>query len=91
MSATTLKTMQPGDHGRVLGFEEGGRAYRRKLLAMGFTVGVDFQVVRMAPMGDPVELKVRGASVSLRKDEAAALICERIESTQASSQHNENW
>ncbi len=73
-----LKEMKAGDQGRVQGFAAGGQAYRRKLLAMGLTPGVEFQVVRVAPMGDPVEVRVRGTSVSLRKDEAATLNVERV-------------
>jgi ferrous iron transport protein A len=76
--AMTIKEMRAGDSGRVLGFEEGGRAYRRKLLSMGLTPGVEFQVVRVAPLGDPVEVKVRGSNLSLRRDEAAALQVERV-------------
>ncbi|MBK1730813.1 FeoA family protein [Thiococcus pfennigii] len=76
--SVTLREMRAGDQGRVLGFAEGGVAYRRKLLSMGLTPGVTLQVVRVAPMGDPVEVRVRGASVSLRKDEAAALRMERL-------------
>lgn len=75
---TKLKEMQAGDQGRVHGFEEGGQAYRRKLLSMGLTPGVEFQVVRVAPLGDPVEVRVRGTSVSLRKAEAEALRVERL-------------
>lgn len=75
---TKLKEMHAGDQGRVQGFEEGGRGYRRKLLSMGLTPGVEFQVVRVAPLGDPVEVRVRGTSVSLRKAEAEALQVERL-------------
>lgn len=75
---TKLKEMQAGDQGRVQGFEEGGRGYRRKLLSMGLTPGVEFRVVRVAPLGDPVEVRVRGTSVSLRKAEAEALQVERL-------------
>jgi ferrous iron transport protein A len=75
---TKLKEMQVGDQGRVQGYEEGGRGYRRKLLSMGLTPGVEFQVVRVAPLGDPVEVRVRGTSVSLRKAEAEALQVERL-------------
>lgn len=74
----TLKAMGTGDQGRVQGFAEGGRAYRRKLLSMGLTPGVEFQVVRVAPLGDPVEVRVRGTSVTLRRDEALALHVERV-------------
>ncbi len=69
----TLHDLKVGDSGRVVGFDEGNRAYRRKLLAMGLTPGAEFTVTRCAPMGDPVELRVRGFSLSLRKDEAASL------------------
>lgn len=75
---TKLKEMLAGDQGRVQGFEEGGRGYRRKLLSMGLTPGVEFRVVRVAPLGDPVEVRVRGTSVSLRKAEAEALQVERL-------------
>ena len=72
-----LKDLAVGDTGRVVGFDEGSKAYRRKLLSMGLTPGVEFSVTRYAPMGDPVEIRVRGFSLSLRKDEAAALRVER--------------
>ncbi len=73
----SLKELAAGDSGRVVGFGESGKAYRKKLLSMGLTPGVEFSVTRYAPMGDPVEIKVRGFSLSLRKDEAAALLVER--------------
>lgn len=70
--------MRVGDQGRVQGFEQGGQGYRRKLLSMGLTPGAEFQVVRVAPLGDPIEVRVRGTSVSLRKAEAEALQVERL-------------
>ncbi|WP_078122012.1 FeoA family protein [Thiosocius teredinicola] len=73
----SLKDLSVGDSGRVVGFGEGSKAYRKKLLSMGLTPGVSFSVTRYAPMGDPVEIRVRGFSLSLRKDEAASLIVER--------------
>lgn len=72
-----LKDMAIGDTGRVIGFGEGSAAYRRKLLSMGLTPGVEFSVTRCAPMGDPVEIRVRGCSLSLRKAEAESLLVER--------------
>jgi len=69
-----------GDRCRVVGFTEGSKAYRKKLLAMGLTPGTEFTVTRYAPMGDPVELRVRGFSLSLRKDEAASVQVESIAS-----------
>jgi ferrous iron transport protein A len=67
---TTLGELGPGVRAEILGFSESGGSYRRKLLAMGLTPSTTFEVVRVAPMGDPVEIKVRGCSVSLRRDEA---------------------
>ena len=54
----------------------GGKAYRKKLLSMGLTPGVAFSVVRCAPMGDPVEIRLRGFSLSLRRNEAQAVLVE---------------
>ena len=45
---------------------------------MGLTPGTELSVVRVAPLGDPVEIKVRGFSLSLRKDEADALQIEKL-------------
>jgi len=72
-----LKDMAVGDLGQVLGFEEAGRSYRKKLLAMGLTPGTEFSITRVAPMGDPMELRVRGFKLSLRKGEAAAFQVEK--------------
>ena len=73
----SLKEMAVGDTGRVVGFNKGGKAYRKKLLSMGLTPGVEFSVTRYAPMGDPVEIQVRGFNLSLRKEEAEAVLIER--------------
>ena len=73
-----LRDLAVGDTGRVIGFESGARAYREKLLAMGLTPGTEFKLIRLAPLGDPVEIRVRGAAVSLRRGEAALLRVERL-------------
>lgn len=44
--------------------------YRSRLLEMGLLVGTPIQLVRFAPLGDPVEIKVRGYHLTLRKQEA---------------------
>ena len=73
----TLGQLAVGEAGKVVGFDKSSRAYRQKLLAMGLTPGTEFTVVRYAPLGDPVEIRVRGFALSLRKDEANALLVER--------------
>jgi ferrous iron transport protein A len=74
----TLKDLQVGERAKVAGYLEGGGAYRRKLLAMGLTPGAELAVVRVAPMGDPVEIRLRGYALTLRREEAAGLVVERL-------------
>ena len=75
---TNLQDLRPNDRARISGFAETGRAYRKKLLSMGLTPGAELTVKRIAPMGDPVEISVRGFSLSLRKAEADALLVEKL-------------
>lgn len=73
-----LKDLAVGERARVKGFDEGAAAYRRKLLSLGLTPGAELAVTRVAPMGDPVEIRVRGFALSLRKTEADALQVEKL-------------
>lgn len=68
----TLASLKAGQKGRVAGFDLPPEQ-RQRLLEMGMTVGSQFEVVRFAPLGDPVELKVRGYHLSIRKHEAAGI------------------
>ncbi len=68
-----FRTLKAGDSAVVAGFFKGKDSYRKKLLAMGITPGTPFRVVRVAPLGDPVEIQVRGYLVSLRREEAALI------------------
>lgn len=72
-----ISEMKPGEKARVAGFKKGDRGYRQRLMAMGLTPGVEFQVTRVAPLGDPIEIAVRGFAMSLRKDEAELLTLEQ--------------
>ena len=74
----TLRNLEVGARAKVAGYAGSGANYRKKLLSMGLTPGTELAVVRVAPLGDPVEIKVRGFSLSLRKGEAEALQVERI-------------
>ncbi len=69
-----LSDMKVGASAVVGGFVKGAKGYRHKLLAMGLTPGTSIRLTRVAPMGDPVEIEVRGFNMSLRRDEAAALL-----------------
>lgn len=46
---------------------------KRRLLAMGLVKGTTVKVERVAPLGDPIEIKLRGYSLSLRKEEASEI------------------
>jgi len=76
--AISLKNLHVGDLGKIIGFDQAGKSYRKRLLAMGLTPGTAFSVTRFAPLGDPVEIKLRGFSLTLRKDEAAVLLIEKL-------------
>ena len=58
---------------RILSLAQGDPVYRKRLIAMGLIPGTVFTVIRMAPLGDPIEIEVRGYALSLRKSEAAIL------------------
>jgi ferrous iron transport protein A len=68
----TLDAMAVGTMARVERVR-GGRAVAQRLQEMGMTTGVVVKLIRVAPLGDPLEIEVRGYRLSLRKDEAAAV------------------
>jgi len=73
MDATTLKELKPGQKGIVASIT-GTSAIKRRIRDMGVTNGSLIEVIRIAPMGDPIEVKVKDYHLSLRKDEAADII-----------------
>lgn len=74
---TTLDNLSPGTRGRVVCIHEQGRV-RQRILTMGLVTGVVVEVMRVAPMGDPVEFRVKGYNLSLRKEEACLVEVEVI-------------
>lgn len=75
MTERPLSQLGPGNSGRVRRIEGAGSALLR-LQEMGLIRGTTVQFVRVAPLGDPIEIKVRGYSLSLRRQEADAVIVE---------------
>jgi Fe2+ transport system protein FeoA len=68
----SLDGIVPG--GRAVIERVGGqRAFRRRLMELGLLPGTEVEVVRVAPLGDPLELRVRGCSLSIRRAEAREL------------------
>ncbi|MFQ5411019.1 MAG: ferrous iron transport protein A [Phycisphaerae bacterium] len=70
-----LAELLPGEYGHVAQIR-GEAGLRHRLLEMGLTSGTLVELVRLAPLGDPVELNIRGYRLSVRKSEAAAVIIE---------------
>ncbi len=79
MTTLGIGDMAVGDRGEVVRLVRGDRSYREKLLSMGLLPGTAFTVTRVAPLGDPVEINVRGYAMTLRKDEAKMLSVKRID------------
>lgn len=77
MSAT-LRELKPGEKGRIEKLA-GGSAVKRRIRDMGVTTGSLVEVVRVAPMGDPIDIKVRGYHLSLRREEAQDIAVKRVE------------
>lgn len=68
----TLDMLKPGQSGRITRVGTAG-AVKRRIVDMGVVKGTRVDVVKVAPLGDPIEIKVKGYSLTLRKDEAAAI------------------
>ncbi|MCG8403403.1 MAG: ferrous iron transport protein A [Firmicutes bacterium] len=72
-----LSELPSGSRGKVIRIEAKG-PLRRRILDMGLVPGVEVSVKGVAPLGDPMELFVRGYCLSLRKQEAANILVEVI-------------
>lgn len=68
-----LSQLAPGAKGRVAAFTLPPET-RQRLQEMGLTPGVECTLVRIAPLGDPLEVRVRGYNLSLRKAEAHGVL-----------------
>ena len=73
-----LKDMKIGKLARIVGLSAGNKGYRHRLISMGLIPGTELVVSRIAPLGDPVEILVRGFALSLRKNEADLLQLEEV-------------
>ncbi len=72
----TLKDLKPRERGIVVGWA--GEAPPFRLLEMGVMEGTEIEVVKLAPLGDPIEVKLRGYHLSLRKQEAEQIAVTRV-------------
>jgi ferrous iron transport protein A len=76
MSQRSLADLKLGD---VVSVEHvgGERAFRRRLMELGLVPGTRVELVAVAPLGDPLELLVRGSSLSIRRADASAVRVEQ--------------
>lgn len=77
MPVTTLDKLVPGESGRIIKISGRG-AIRRRLVDMGLTSGAVIDMVKLSPLGDPVEYRLRGYHLSLRKSEAKTIEVELL-------------
>jgi ferrous iron transport protein A len=72
MTTKPLSELRPKEKGKIVKVGGKGGVYRR-ILDMGVVSGTQIEVLRVAPLGDPVEIKLKGYNLTLRKAEAANL------------------
>ena len=70
MATKLLSELEPGEKGMIVRVGGTGSIHQR-LLDMGVVAGTSVEVVRAAPLGDPIEIKLKGYNLTLRKKEAA--------------------
>ena len=68
----TLKDVKVGEKTRVIKVHGQG-ALKRRIMDMGVTKGVEIYERKLAPLGDPIEINVRGYELSLRKEDASLI------------------
>ena len=72
----TLRDLKPGDAAKVVKINGEG-AIKRRIMDMGLIKGTNFVVKKVAPLGDPVEITVRGYELSIRKFDAEIVEVEK--------------
>lgn len=77
MDMQTLKDIKPGNTVRVVKIAGAGPV-KRRIMDMGITKGTEIFVRKVAPLGDPIEVTVRGYELSLRKAESEIIEVSRI-------------
>ena len=74
MTETTLNILRPGERGVIQRLSSTAPQVRQRLLQLGMTKGALVEFIRMAPMGDPIEVRIKGYRLSLRRMEAEAVL-----------------
>ena len=75
MVEKALSELKPGQRAKITKISAKG-SVRRRILDMGVVRGADIEMERVAPLGDPIEVKIKGYHLSLRKEEASNIYVE---------------
>jgi ferrous iron transport protein A len=77
MSFKVLSDLKKGEKGKIVKIKGNSNIHRR-LMDMGLVAGSDIEMQRVAPLGDPVEIKIKGYNLTLRKEEATCIQIEAL-------------
>jgi Fe2+ transport system protein FeoA len=77
---TKLCDVPPGRRGRVAQINLNATE-KQRLQELGLTIGASVSMIRTAPLGDPIEVTVRGYQLSLRKSDAANVLIDEVDTT----------
>ncbi len=85
---TTLNKIPIGKDATIKEINCSNKALRKHILDMGLTPGVEITLIKMAPLGNPLEIRVRGYELTLRKEEAATIVVENIHAAHDKTRKN---
>jgi ferrous iron transport protein A len=74
----SLNKLKPGEEAIIRGFGE-NNSVEEYLMELGLMIGTPISLIKSAPLGDPIEIKVRGYFLSIRRSEAQFILVEKIE------------
>jgi ferrous iron transport protein A len=66
----TLKDLKPGERGRVIGLKQGNPSLISRMMALGIVPGEDIEVLRCAPLGDPMQIRAGSTYISVRRSDS---------------------
>ncbi len=78
MNEITLNSLQPGECGVVENITTTDSKLKMRLLELGLLKGTAIELIRYAPLGDPIEIKIRGYRLSIRKEEAESVVISKV-------------
>ena len=89
MKETTLTNLSVGEKATVVSVN-GKNAVTKRIMEMGVVPGVSVRVIKSAPFGDPLEIRVRGYHLAMRKSEAEAIVVQsskfKVQSSESEAQ-----